>query len=178
MKRIILVSTLGLCVLAMAIGISMYGYPLSVYGQKTDGAIFTNGEAAYRARLSAGRSARIGEVKLTTRESLLETLFDYTGSYPPPGEFAAADSPVWVVVVDGDMRNILPFFEHTDNDGVIMTFDAATGLPGSFGGFTRGRDEEILDDFSKLENLDGQIEITPTDIRSLVPSDEEVEADR
>jgi len=33
----------------------------------------------------------------------------------------------------------------------------------------------MLKNFSTLENLEGEIEITPLDIRSLLPTDEEVE---
>jgi|GEM_PF-1678753 len=153
MEKIAIAGTIGLCTLTLAIGVSMYGYPLSIYGQKTSGAIFTSGEAAYRARLMAGKTARIGDVRLTTRKDMAEILFGYTGTYPPAGEYAAADAP----------------------NGVVLTFDAATGLPGSFGGFTRGRDEEMLKNFSNLENLEGEIGITPLDIRSLLPTDEEVE---
>jgi len=110
MEKIAIAGTIGLCTLTLAIGVSMYGYPLSIYRQKTSGAIFTSGEAAYRARLMAGKTARIGDVRLTTRKDMAEILFGYTGTYPPAGEYAAADAPNWVVVIDGDMVGVLPFF--------------------------------------------------------------------
>lgn len=170
-KRMMLISIIGLCIFVLAGSLFIYISPFPIYGQATEGAILTKDDAILRARLMTSELARIDDVRLTLRKDLHEIVFDTKmDSYPPSGEFAAADSPVWVVVVTGDMRDALPFFQSYNHDGTVLALDAATGVVAGIAGFARGtEDEDVIRRVASLEDLDGKIEITPIDLREIGP---------
>ncbi|MCB0046583.1 MAG: hypothetical protein KDD92_14255 [Caldilineaceae bacterium] len=177
-----LIGLVSLIVIVITGGLLLYVRPTHISGDttETEGAILSREAAISRAALSSEvDELKIKSVKLILRKDFDEqVLGDYADNYPSSGEFAAADSPVWVFVIEGNIGNSLPFFNTIKYDGVILGLDAATGLLAGTASFSASSPPDIksLNNLSELEDLDGKIEIVPLDLRSIVPplSEEEL----
>ncbi|MCB0046131.1 MAG: hypothetical protein KDD92_11925 [Caldilineaceae bacterium] len=174
--RRIVMGLISLIAIAVAGGLFFFTRPTQISGYTTSGAILSRDAAIDRAALSNERSkSDVQDVRLVFRKDFDELLGVHTDTYSPSGEFAAADSLIWVSVTRGNIGDSLPFFNTAKYDGVVLGLDAATGLMAGAASFSTSSepDMKFLDNLTKLEDLDGKVEIVPIDVRSLMPQPDE-----
>ena len=175
------IGLISLIAVVFAAGLLLYPGSMQVRSYTTEGAILSREEAISRAAQYSGYAkSRIEDTRLILRRDLDEQILGVRSeTYPADGEFAAADSPVWVFVIPGNIGNNLPFFDAVEHDGLILALDAATGLLAGASSYSSSSEADMkkLADLSSLEDLDGKVDIVPLDVRALAPplSEEELE---